>query len=270
MTLRVADCRAAELRFDDACVRAAARALPGAGAAGRPGRGAEPPSGTRGGRGGRQLGAETTGLWNATRGRSEQSPRLALEPERAARTPRRPHPFPRARGFRDLARALRRGPPFSPGEGATSLLLGLDDLKPLPARFCFQTAVPLVVAPPHCKALGNPHPHPRERPRGAGGGQKGEPGTVPKPSRGPRVEVRVGDRGLQSPPAPVQRGGTKGREEKDMTVCFRPQTSAPAPRAATTACREAEGAKGARAASPRRPWPGLGPRRHLPRPRLAH
>lgn len=166
------------------------------------------------------------------------------------------------------------GPPGSPlfawGEGNLSPLR-TRRFKAAPSSLLLSDGgPPRCSPPPPRKALGNPHPHPRERPRGAGGGQKGEPGTVPKPSREPRVEVKVGDRGLQSPPAPVQRGGTKGREEKDMPVCFRPQTSGPAPRAATTACREAEGAKGARAASPRRPWPGLGPRRHLPRPRLAH
>lgn len=90
--------------------------------------------------------------------------------------------------------------------------------------------------------------------------------------------MTMGKRGLQSPPAPVERGRAKRRGGNETPVCLRPQTSGPAPLAAAIVGREAVGVKGTLDATPQRqgvggqqrPRPALGRRRHPARPFGAH
>lgn len=135
--------------------------------------------------------------------------------------PAPPHPFPRAQEFWDLVRALCRGAPLSPGEGATSLLPGLDDLNPLPARSCFQTAVPLPVAP---RALGTPpHPTPVRGPAVLGEDRRGSQGPCPDPAeeQGWRRGWGIGACKVPVPPWSVE--AAKGEKEKTCLSAFDPK-----------------------------------------------
>ena len=125
------------------------------------------------------------------------------------------HPAPGVAGSTSR-RSL--GVPLSPGEGTTSLLLGLEDVIAAgSASRCSPTAGPRLGTPPWSPSKypppsppERPEP-PREAPAVPGRRQEGEPGTVPRTCGGTEVGGEDGEARPASPPAPVERGSAPKR-----------------------------------------------------------